>query len=141
MRMTNLFRSIVVWLMLLALPVQGFASVTMMACADGTCTASDAVQGAPAAVHAGAAHHDHAAMLAQGASAANAATRGGDHHSGHGTLKCGGAACCTGAALAPCLPSVLPASPLAAAPVALYGGYLPAVDLAHPERPPQGQRA
>jgi hypothetical protein len=128
--MVNLFRSIVVWLMLLALPLQGFASVTMMACVDGTRN--------PAAVQVGAAHHDHAAMLAQ---AANAAAHGGDHHSGHGALKCGGAACCVGAALAPCLPSVLPALPLAAAPVSLYSGFLPAVDLAHPERPPQGQRA
>jgi hypothetical protein len=130
--MANLFRSIVVWLMLLALPVQGFASVTMMACADGT---SVSVNVGAAAVHAGAAHHDHAAMMAK------AASRGGDHQPGHSALKCGGAACCTGAALAPCLPAVLPALPLATAPVSLYSGFLPAVDLAHPERPPQGQRA
>jgi len=131
--MANLFRSIVVWLMLLALPLQGFASVAM-ACADGI-PAADAIHAAApmAAAQAGGMHHDHAAMLAK--------ADGGDHHSGHGTLKCGGAACCVGAALAPCLPVVQPALPLAAAPTSPYSGFLPAVDLAHPERPPQGQRA
>ena len=129
--MAILFRSIVVWLMLLALPLQGFASVTMMACADGTPPV--VAQVAIAAPAAG--HHDHAAMMAQ------AAAHGGDHHTGHGTLKCGGTACCVGAALAPCPPIVLPALPLASAPISLYSGFLPAVDLAHPERPPQGQRA
>lgn len=146
--MAKLFRSLLVWLMLLALPVQGFASVTMMACADGSRT--------PAAQlgHG----HDHAAMLAaaaQGAQAqhlqhsqamadmsgADVAHSTPDHHTGHGALKCGGAACCVGAALSPCLPAVMPALPLASAPVALYSGFLPAVDLAHPERPPQGLRA
>lgn len=128
--MVKLFRSLLVWLMLLALPVQGFASVTMMACLDGTQAPS--------------AHHDHAAMVAAAHQAPHdhaAADHPSDHSTGHGALKCGGAACCVGAALAPCLPGVMPASPLASAPRSPYSGFLPAVDLAHPERPPQGLRA
>jgi len=153
--MTVVFRSIVVWLMLLALPVQGFASATMMPCADGMHGAASAATAAPP-------QHDHAAMLAAAAGAhdgvaaaspygdhAAAATAGitpmQNHHDhavgGHGSLKCGGAACCAGVALAPCMPSLLPALPGASAPISMYAGFLPAVDPEHPERPPQGQHA
>lgn len=125
--MTVLFRSFVVWLMLLALPYQGYASAQMLLCV------APATTGAAAATHMAMPDgpHDHAAMLA-----AQAKAKKPDHSN----MKCSGSACC--AAAAPLLALAIP-SPLlpSAAAVPFYSDFLPAVDLAHPERPPQGRYA
>lgn len=120
--MKSMFRVIALWLMLVALPFQGFASAGMLLCG----------QRAPAAAGMTAPGHDHAAMLA----AAQQDDSSADH--------CAGAAhdgamgdCCVGAALAYAVPQpashpqlaerLRPPEPVAPAPV----------DLALPKRPPR----
>ncbi|MET0319334.1 MAG: hypothetical protein ABW069_01285 [Duganella sp.] len=151
--MTDLLRSLVVWLMLLALPYQGYAAAAMMACAPAPPAASHIVMPTMHAMHAmhdlqslhGSAGlsrgtHDHAAMLA---ATAQDHPDGSSAHAGHahGSVKCGGAACClAGAPLLSDL-AVMPVLPAIGAPIAFYAEFLPAVDLAHPERPPQAHFA
>jgi hypothetical protein len=182
--MTALFRSFIVWLMLLALPFQGYAAASMMLCAPAA-PAPLMEMDQPghdhaammAALHAGHGYHgaasamqpaaapgdDVAALPAQlGHAAQDAATQGdqpaasaaqvdgGAQHamhggnaakSAHGGIKCGGAAaCCAGVALAPDCTLALPALASPSAPVSFYAGTIPAVHLAHPERPPQAAR-
>jgi len=113
--------------MLLALPYQGYASAQMQLCvASATTGAAAAMQ---MAMPDG--PHDHAAMLAaQKSEKANP----------HTNMKCSGSACC--AAAAPLLALAIPAPLLPSVAVApFYSAFLPAVDLAHPERPPQGHCA
>lgn len=129
--MTVLFRSLIVWCMLLALPYQGYAAAAMMACAPLPATASSAqhlvMPSGP---------HDHAAMLA---AMAQEQSDNSSSHAGHahGGVKCGGSGCCI--AGAPVLADMLavPALPAVSSAVAGYVEFLPAVHLAHPERPPQ----
>lgn len=122
--MKLLIRSLLVWLLLLAVPFQGFASATMLLCAPPATAAP--------------AHHDHAAMLA--AQAAGHQHQGDapashDHHAG---AKCGQTgACCVGAAIPPAIVSFIPAPAPRTGPVVLAAGFLPSVDLAGLERPPQ----
>lgn len=131
--MTVLLRSLIVWLMLLALPYQGYASATMLLClAPATVTTSG--PSGHAAMPSG--PHDHAAMMAQ-------THEGGksSHGAAHGGVKCGGTACCAAAAPLLALSVQDPALPLVSIAVPFYSDFLPAVDLAHPERPPQGSYA
>ena len=93
--MTVLLRSLVVWLLLLAVPYQGYASATMMLCAasaQATATAAPHTMSMPAGAH------DHAAMMA--AQAHDGHAHGGDAKSAHthNTVKCGGSACCAAGA-------------------------------------------
>jgi hypothetical protein len=138
--MTVLLRSLIVWLMLLALPYQGYASATMLLCiAPATAAGSSAHAGMPSGPH------DHAAMMAAQADEDHAShashQHGDDGQSAHNGTKCGGTACC--AAAAPVLTPALevPAPLLVSVAVPFYSDFLPAVDLAHPERPPQGLHA
>ncbi|WP_057265002.1 hypothetical protein [Duganella sp. Root1480D1] len=123
--MKSVIRVIALWLMLVALPLQGFASASMLLCATGNPVepATQAAQGP---------HHDHAAMLA---SAQQEGDNGG-HCAGNAY---GGAmgACCVGAALAYALPQ--PAShPQLAERLHLPEPVPPPpVDLALPKRPPR----
>jgi hypothetical protein len=130
--MTVLLRSLVVWLMLLALPYQGYASAQMLLCvAPATAATAAAAMAMPAGPH------DHAAMMA-----AQAKTDHGSHQgtSSHTSMKCSGSACCAAAApLALQLPEA--ALPSVSRAAHFYSDFLPAVDLAHPERPPQGRNA
>jgi hypothetical protein len=156
--MKAVFRSLLLWLLLLAIPFQGVASAGMLLCAPGP---GPAQASAPLM----AAGHDHAAMLAaaaeahaahgqvqaDGADSADGGAPGGhgahdghnahdarDAHDAHGPAKCGTTgACCVGAALAPALPGVLPVMAASSQSIPFYSGQLPAVDLALPERPPQ----
>lgn len=130
--MTVLLRSLIVWLMLLALPYQGYASATMLLCA-APATVATAGSSAPAAMSA--APHDHAAMMAAQSHKDHA---GKSTHSG---MKCGGTACCATAAPALSATEGMPLLPLVSVTIPFYSDFLPAVDLAHPERPPQDQRA
>lgn len=160
-RMFVLFRSFIVWCMLLALPYQGYAAAAMMICAPAMPPAQHApafVQGAhacadspsPAAAadtgridqtgHRGSVTpaHGHNAMHDQ-----HDGHGSHDEHGGHahGSTKCGGAACCI--ASAPVLAGlpVVPALPAVSGPVPFYAGFIAAVHLAHPDRPPQPQQA
>jgi len=138
--MTIFFRSLIVYCMLLALPYQGYAAAAMMACLPSPATATAA---ADAHMVMPAGPHDHAAMMAalQQAHAEHAAqsTDNASSHPvhTHGSAKCGGSTCCV--AGAPVLADLLsvPVLPAISNAVAFYADYLPAVDLAHPERPPQ----
>jgi hypothetical protein len=117
--------------MLLAIPYQGFASATMMLCAD-----------APAATTAGG--HDHAAMLAHADDGGHDSDHGA--HGAHGKathegMKCGGAACCAASMLAPAFALRLPPPDAGSEAIPFSSCFLPTVDLAHPERPPQAGRA
>ena len=135
--MTVFFRSLIVYCMLLALPYQGYAAAAMMACLPAAHAAAT-----PAATHMAmpTGPHDHAAMMAAVAheQSATSSTHAASHAGHiHGSAKCGGSACCV--AGAPVMADMLsvPALPAVSGAVALYADYLPAVDLAHPERPPQ----
>jgi len=121
--MTVLFRSFVVWLLLLALPYQGYASAQMVLCAEPAPAAAHIATAMPAGPH------DHAAMLAAQAKSS---------HDAHGSVKCNGSACCSAAAPLLILAFAAPTAPLVARVAPVYSDFLPAVDLAHPERPPQG---
>jgi hypothetical protein len=133
--MTVLLRTFVVWLLLLALPYQGYASAAMMLCAPAVgATASTARAAGHAAMPAGA--HDHAAMMAA-ASPSHAADADHSGHA-HGGIKCGGAACCVAGAPMMTLAIEVPVMPAVSSAVPFYSKVLHAVDLAHPERPPQG---
>jgi hypothetical protein len=119
--------------MLLALPYQGYAAATMMACLPAPSSAAAEHLVMPAGPH------DHAAMLAAMAQNQHDEADSSSSHAGHahGGVKCGGSACCV--AGAPVLADMLavPALPAVSSAVAGYAEFLPAVHLAHPERPPQ----
>ena len=136
--MNTLVRSLLVWLLLLAVPFQGFASASMLLCAPA----------APAPVVATAAHdhqammatpgHDHAAMLRAMADAhqAHAADTGHDAHDGHhGNGSC--ASCCIGAAMAPAAQLRLALARPDFIAIPFHAGHVPSVDPVLPERPPR----
>jgi hypothetical protein len=116
--------------MLLALPYQGYASAQMLLCVAPATTGETSM-----AMPAG--PHDHAAMMAAQAKADH---QQHDGSSSHTTMKCSGSACCAAAAPVLALQVAEPALPSAARAIPCYSDFLPAVDLAHPERPPQGHR-
>lgn len=123
-RMTVVLRSLLLWLVLLAVPFQGYAAAAMP-CAPAIAAAAQA------------ATHDHAAMLAS-QHASPHETDQAAHHGG----KCGNAAaCCSAAALAPPLPSVAAPPPHGSAAIPFTAGLPATVHLAQPERPPQATRA
>jgi hypothetical protein len=128
----SLFRSLILWLALLAVPFQGFAAAAMLPCAPAA--------GAHAMQMTAGAHHDHAAMLKharqeQGGHAASDSGAGHGHHAG---AKCGTcAACCIGAAMASApdlaVASIAPQS----VSIPFHAGHLPTVHPTLPERPPR----
>ena len=139
--MKLLLKSFIVWLMLLAIPFQGYASATMMLCASaahaGHAAQVESALSGPAPAHFG---HDHAAHnhLAMSADTPH-------HHAGtaHDGAKCGmaGACCCAGALPMATFAVHLPALGSTSEAIPFHPDFLPAVDLAHPERPPQSARA
>ncbi|KRB93873.1 hypothetical protein ASE26_27285 [Duganella sp. Root198D2] len=123
--MKSVIRFIALWLMLVALPFQGFASASMLLCAQ-----ANADKPAARAMQDGS--HDHAAMLASAQQAGDS----GDHCAGsaHGSAM---GDCCVGAALAYTLPQPASHSPLAER-LHLPDPVPPLpVDLALPKRPPR----
>jgi hypothetical protein len=139
----TLFRTFIVWLMLLALPYQGYASASMMLCAPAVPAASATGQ---MAMPAG--PHDHAAMMAamqdrqldQQQDRQHEASSDQSSHTGHnhGGIKCGGAACCVAGAPFMAQTIAVPVLPAVSSAIPFYSEFPRAVDLAHPERPPQG---
>ena len=140
----TMLKSLIVWFLLLAVPFQGFASATMLMCAPLQSAAPGAALSSTAPPS-----HDHAAMLAEQhaghehhattASAAAPHPAAGDqashHHAGGKCNSC--ATCCFGAAMPPS--HVTPVSVESQNfPVVVFdSGFVPAVDLALPERPPK----
>lgn len=117
--------------MLLALPYQGYASAQMLLCAAPAQAVEMAMPAGP---------HDHAAMMAAAQSVHDGKDDGAAGHH-HTSMKCSGSACCAAAAPVLQLDLAAPALPLASRLQTYYSEFLPAVDLAHPERPPQRRTA
>lgn len=118
--MKSVIRVIALWLVLVALPFQGFASASKLLCGAAQ----------PAARMAQGGHHDHAAMQAAA------------QHDGAGSCH-GGAMgdCCVGAALAYALPQAA-SHPQLAERVRARDPVAPLpVDLALPKRPPRANLA
>jgi hypothetical protein len=120
----TLFRSLILWLALLAVPFQGFAAAAMLPCAP------------PAHAH-GAAGHGHPALHQHAAHDADADADAAAGHGHHAGAKCGTcAACCVGAAIAPpSLPAVASIAPQSLS-IPFDIGYLPSVHPTLPDRPP-----
>ncbi|EGF32414.1 hypothetical protein IMCC9480_2502 [Oxalobacteraceae bacterium IMCC9480] len=115
-----------IWLMLLAIPVQGFAAATMLVCEPIA---------AMTAAEASAAPHDHAAMLAAQASGKPDQPATSGHHT---AAKCGNCATfCIGIVMMsstqPALPALDFPSQAVVTPIPLLTSVIPD----HPERPPQ----
>jgi hypothetical protein len=115
-----------VWLMLLAIPVQGFASATMLLCEPIVASASASATPGP---------HDHAAMLAaQSSDTPDQPASSGQHTA----AKCSAcAAFCLGVVMMTSTQSVLPMLDLPSQHTAVALSLLPSVVPDHPERPPQ----
>lgn len=130
--MKNLFKSLIVWLMFVAIPFQGFAAASML-----TCAPMQAAVQAPAAMPAG--HCDKVNADQHHAAAANADASdhpSPHHHAGGKCNTC--ASCCFGAVMAPVSAVVrVPGETCTLAHFAFPGMYVPAVDLDLPERPPK----
>jgi len=133
-------RTVILWLVLLAVPFQGFASAAVLGCITGH---GGQMPPAPATSMPAHAQHDiHAMHDMHGGEhhAMPALDAGDDHHAmqHHGNAKCGAcSACSLGASMAP---AAIPALPVHAPPrvAALFAaGALPSVDLDLPERPPR----
>lgn len=117
--------TILVWLLLLAVPFQGFAAAGMLPCAP--------VTPAPMAMQL-AGVEGHCAMHAAATPAADGKQL--DHKTAHGKSSC--ASCCAGAAMAPALmpTPVAPAGPDFVS-IPFRAGHVPSVDPSLPERPPR----
>ena len=122
----TLLKSLIVWLMLLAIPFQRFASATMLVCAP----MNSAPQFAAKASAVAGQHQHHAGNAADAADEAAA-----HHHAGGKCNSC--ATCCFGAFMAPSSASRVPAEVRHFAFISLEVDRIASVDLAHPERPPQ----
>jgi len=117
-----ILRTLIVWLALLAVPFQGFASAAMLPCAP----------------HAHQGHHAEYTMAQQGHAAHHCdAGRQAHHETKHSS--CG--ACCAGVAIAPPPIAVPIAGTGATFAIVFEPGYVPSVHLDHPERPPRFARA
>jgi hypothetical protein len=131
------FHTLMIWLMLLAVPLQGFAAASMPLCepilsASHSFTVSSSISKVDLHVH------NHAAMPEQHEHASHGSA---DHHDGvsfHGDAKCGVcAACCVGATMSPYF-NIAFESPPAVVDRLLATIYFPlSIVLANPERPPQ----
>jgi hypothetical protein len=129
----NLLKILVVWLTLLAVPLQGFAFATMPLCAPISAAAED---------H----DHDHESMVDDVSDVhahddQEAADMQSDHQhpaAHHHKAKCAACATCGSCVpMAPSFTSVVPPSASLSLTVALDQRILTSVDLALPERPPR----
>jgi hypothetical protein len=127
-----ILKALIVWITLLALPLEGIASATMCVCA-------------PYAVAHQRAHHDHDhASMAEDAAPAAAAhaspSAHADHHPAqhHHCAKCAACAACGSCmSMAPACLTVLPVPASTSVTVPFDQHALSSVDLALPERPPR----
>lgn len=126
--MKNLLKSLLVWLMFAAIPFQGFAAASMLACVPAVAMT---VQAAPVA-------HEHCNDKTTASAAPQAGTHDAPSHH-HTAGKCNTcASCCFGAVMAPPLPCLhVPAETPQADANPADNGPVGTVDLALPERPPK----
>lgn len=127
--MNNLVKVLIVWLMLVAIPFQGYAAASMLPCAPAQVTT--VAQVSMAAMDMSADHCAH--MSAAAPQQADQSDHSAPHHG-----KCNACASCFGAVMAPPVP-VVPIAHAAPA-LALFHftiGHVARVDLALPERPPK----
>ncbi len=122
--MRAILHTILVWLMLLAVPVQGFASATMLLC-----------EPVVVSLHASPAAHNHAAMLeAQSSEQADQPTSSSHHTAG----KCSScAAFCLGLVMMTSSQPSLPMLDFPSQHDTVSTSRLTSVIPEHPERPPQ----
>ena len=113
-----------IWLMLLAVPVQGFAAATMLLC-----------EPVVVSLHADPAVHDHAAMLEARASEQPDQPASSSHHTSGKCSSC--AAFCLGLVMMTSTQPSLPALDFPAQHNAASTARLISVIPDHPERPPQ----
>jgi uncharacterized protein YpuA (DUF1002 family) len=141
----TLLKSLIVWLLLLAIPFQGFASATMLVCAPMQSVPQTITAFSPSTMQ-----HDHRAMLSRAGtealrihnasvtakvSQAEAGHQTTHHHAGGKCNSC--ATCCFGASMAPTFTSVVAAEAQNFAVISFEVDHVASVDLALPERPPQ----
>ena len=131
--MKAILKVLIVWMTLLAVPLQGFASATMSLCAPPAAAAQVDHDREPMAddmdIASAYAHHEQPGPTVQS-----------DHHpaSHHHTAKCAACATCGSCvSMAPSFIALLPASASPSLTVPFDQRILPSVDLALPERPPR----
>lgn len=134
--MNRLFKTAMLWLLALALPVQGFAAVTQSSCApqmQHVFAESAVMQSSMPSHHQNAAtEHQHHQMNMQTDDVAHVDTVAAPDHqtNSHAKVKCSACAtCCIGIAMLPVMPQ-LPAFPLASSPIvaslsSLFPGHIP----------------
>lgn len=138
--MKTILKSLLVWLLLLAVPFQGFASATMLVCAP--------LSSAPVAVtktalslgdarSAATEESEHCAAMANGRGD-DAGTEKSSHHANSKCNSC--ASCHVGAALASSDASRITLETQQFSSIPFDLGFVAVVDLDFPERPPQAQR-
>lgn len=140
--MKNLLKSLLVWLLLAAIPFQGFAAASMLTCGQaaavpvaamvhGHCDQPTTPTASPPART-----HDAAANANANA---NVHLHADAHPHSHGAGKCNTcASCCFGAVLTPPVSSLhVPGDLPQVALVSADNGPVATVDLALPERPPK----
>nr|WP_314547076.1 hypothetical protein [uncultured Massilia sp.] len=142
--MKSLVHVILVWLLLLALPIQGVAAAGMLPCVPAAPAATKQAAHAPMDASTATAGHDHAAMTAKAAGADAHCTPqqpdapSGCHDAGdrHGKGSC--ASCCVGCAMAPAaLPLPLALASPDSISIPFRAGHVPSVDPTLLERPPR----
>lgn len=127
--MKNLVKVLIVWLMLVAIPFQGYAAASMLPCAPAQVTTANIMSNVAMDMSA-----EHCAHMPTAAPQQVDQT---DHSAPHHG-KCSACASCFGAVMAPPMP-VVPV-PHVTPELALFHftvGHVARVDLALPERPPK----
>ena len=135
--MRSIFHTLLIWLMLLAVPVQGFAAASRVLCGPMTAPAVAVTQ-----LH----HHDHAEMSANGESmqAQHHQPQQHDqsHHqqnsNDHAQGKCGAcASCCIGASISAPANVRMPAMHVDSQRIVAFESFPTSIVLDYPDRPPQ----
>jgi hypothetical protein len=139
-----LLKSLLVWFMLLAVPLQGYASATTLLCAPlGTASGTTVLLQATGTAHdhramSAARHADHMHATGADASTHQADASGKPSASHHASAKCDSCSdCCFGAVMAASQATRVPVDAQQFTFIPFDPGSVPAVDLALPERPPQ----
>ena len=140
--MKNALKILIVWVMLLAVPLQAFASATMLLCAPASVNMeNEHHRAAVQAPH----QHEAATSLTAASLAGPVQTMDSGHVHSKADLthhdaggKCGSCASCgCGASMVPSFASTVPVVAPHFESVPFNLGHLPTVDLALPERPPR----
>ncbi|WP_426212113.1 hypothetical protein [Massilia sp. TWP1-3-3] len=138
--MKTFLKSLLVWLLLLAVPFQGFAAATMLVCAPLSSPAFARAAAPEADVGTGLTgdQSEHCAEMA-GAPGDDSATDKSGHHA---DTKCNSCASChVGAAIASSDVNRIQLETQQFFSSSFDLGFVAAVDLALPERPPQARRS